>query len=98
MSETVASALQMVRPDETRETRLFIRMIDQFFDCLNVKSPRQGILQRKEYRLPYKTANDHRFKVKTCYMLIVLIGDQLVVLSKVPWEIPFMDCTRELYM
>ena len=58
MNETVASVLQMVRPDETRETRLFIRMIDQFFNCLNVKSPRQGILQRKDYRLPYKTAND----------------------------------------
>ena len=37
--------------------------MDRFFDCLNVKSPRQGILERKEYRRPYSNPNDHRFKV-----------------------------------
>ena len=39
MSETVASALQFVNEEQTRETRLFIRMIDKFFDALNVKNP-----------------------------------------------------------
>lgn len=63
LSETVASALQILTKDDTVETRLFIRMMDRFFDCLNVKSPRQGILERKEYRRPYSNPNDHRFKV-----------------------------------
>lgn len=47
MSKTVASALQMLRPDETRETRVFIRMINQFFDRLNVKSPKMGVLHKR---------------------------------------------------
>ena len=59
----VTSAVQMVRSDETRETRLFIRMVDQFFDCLNVKSPWLGVMQRKDYRLLYNSPTDHRFKV-----------------------------------
>ena len=72
MSETVASALQMLRPDETRETRLFIRMINQFFDCLNVKSPKMGVLHRKDYCLPYRSPSDHRFKVFSLFLLYVL--------------------------
>ena len=63
LSETVASALQVLTKGDTVETRLFIRMTDRFFDCLNVKSPRQGILERKEYRRPYSSPNDHRFMV-----------------------------------
>ena len=38
MSESVASALQYLGDDRTIQTRVFIRMIDRFFDCLNVKS------------------------------------------------------------
>ena len=34
MSETVASALQYLDEERTRETCRFIRMIDQFFDAL----------------------------------------------------------------
>ena len=63
LSETVASVLQILNKDNTVETRLFIRNMDRFFDCLNVKSPRQGILERKEYRRPYSSPTDHRFKV-----------------------------------
>ena len=37
MSESVASALEFVDNDATQQTRLFIRMIDRFFDLLNVK-------------------------------------------------------------
>ncbi len=36
MSESVACALQMINSDGTQQTRLFIRMIDKFFDLLNV--------------------------------------------------------------
>ena len=63
LSETVTSALQVLNRDDTVETRHFIRMMDYFFDCLNVKSPRQGILERKEYCHPYSSPSDQRFKV-----------------------------------
>jgi len=53
MSETVASALQVIDEDNTRATRLFIRMIDMCFDALNVKNTLEGKLKRKEFQLPY---------------------------------------------
>ena len=63
MSESVASALQLLDNDATQQTRLFIRMMDKFFDLLNVKGPQIGKLKRKETSLPYKKATDERFKV-----------------------------------
>ena len=36
MSSTMADALAFYDQDETMETRVFIHMIDQFFDCMNV--------------------------------------------------------------
>ena len=65
MSESVASALQVLDRDKTRETRVFIRMIDQFFDCLNVRGPQMGKLKRKENLKPYESHRDHRFEVCT---------------------------------
>jgi len=47
MSETVASGLQMLDEENTRATRLFIRMIDMFFDALNVKNTVEGKVKRK---------------------------------------------------
>ena len=63
MSESVASALQMINEAGTRETRVFIRMIDKFFDCLNVKSPLLYKLKRKDSIAPYRSPSDERFKV-----------------------------------
>lgn len=63
MSESVASALQMLDRDGTRETRLFIRMIDTFFDYLNVKSPLLSKLKQKDSIAPYHSRSDERFKV-----------------------------------
>ena len=65
MSETVASALEFMDNDNTQQTRLFIRMVDQFFDCLNVKSPLMAQWKRKENLAPYKSPQDLRFKVNT---------------------------------
>ena len=63
MSETVASALQFLDEERTRETQRFIRMIDQFFDDLNVKNSLKGKLKRKPFRYPYTSPNGERFKV-----------------------------------
>ena len=61
----MADALTFYDQDETTETRVFIRMVDQFFDCMNVRSKLEGKLRRKDQRLPYTSSNDHRFKVFT---------------------------------
>lgn len=63
MSESVASALQFVNEEGTRETRLFIRMIDRFFDNLNVKSTKHAEWKRKDSIAPYMCTSDERFKV-----------------------------------
>ena len=64
MSSTVADALAFYNDEETTETILFIRLFDEFFDCLNVTSKLEGILKRKDARLAYYQADDKRFKVK----------------------------------
>lgn len=64
MSESVACALEFMDNDRTQQTRLFIRMVDMFFNCLNVKSPMQGKLKRKDNLIPYKSPHDERFKVR----------------------------------
>ena len=64
MSESVASALQLINSEGTRETRYFIRMIDRFFDCLNGKSPILHHLKRKDNIAPYSSCTDSRFKVE----------------------------------
>ena len=48
MSESVACALEMLNREGTRETRRFIRMIDKFFDCLNVRGSKVGERKNKE--------------------------------------------------
>ena len=52
MSESVASALQLLNEQGTRETRTLIRMIDRFFDALNVKSAIQWKVKRKDSIAP----------------------------------------------
>ena len=74
MSETVASALQMVDEENTRATRLFIRMIDMWFDALNVKNRLEGQLTRKDFRLPYTNSSDYRFRLHiSCYKCFYII-------------------------
>lgn len=63
MSSTVADALTYDDRDETTETRVFIRMIDNFFDCLNVKCRLEGVKKRKPFREAYTHTKDERFKV-----------------------------------
>ena len=75
MSESVACALEYLDNDATKETRLFIRMIDKFFDCLNVKGPLMAKLKRKDDTAPYSSPSDRRFEVflntTQCYELFI---------------------------
>ena len=66
MSESVASALEFMDNDNTQQTRLFIRMVDRFFDYLSMKSPLMAQWKRKESIAPYKSPQDPRFKVSHC--------------------------------
>ena len=63
MSESVACGLEYLDNDGTQQTRLFIRMIDKFFDCLNSKGPKMAMLKRKADIAPYAKVSDYRFKV-----------------------------------
>ena len=63
MSESVASALQYLDNYKMQQTRLFIRMVDRFFDCLNVRNPLLAQMKWKDSIAPYTSPNDDRFKV-----------------------------------
>ena len=76
MSETVASALQLVREEHTGETWLFFRMMDRLFDAVNVKNPLEGGHKRKDSRAPYYTHTDERFLLKVMCTLILTTSFQ----------------------
>ena len=80
MSESVACGLQILNRDATRETRVFIRMIDRFFDYLNVKSPKLALLKRKDSIAPYKSSSDERFNVIIVLLAINAAVYQLQIL------------------
>ena len=73
LSSTVADALSLLDKDETTETRRFIRMMDTFFDCLNVCNTVDAKTRRKENFQPYRSPNDERFKVSNYFMHNFLI-------------------------
>lgn len=63
LSETVASGLQLVLGEEASETVRFVRMMDCFFDSLNVNNFSTGKRKRKVFQDPYRGAKDFRLKV-----------------------------------
>ena len=64
MSESVACALEHTGGKEVEETVKFIRMIDKFFDTLNVTNLVNGKKKRKSFKSPYTSSNDFRIKVR----------------------------------
>ena len=48
---------------KTESSRLFIRDIHKFFDCLNVSRTYSGQSKRKDALMPYFTKDDWRFDV-----------------------------------
>ena len=65
MSQSVAGALEVICKEKTRETRVFIRNIDKFFDCLNGRSTQTAKHNRNENVAPYHSLDDERFEVNT---------------------------------
>ena len=60
----MANGLQQVIGEEASETVTFVRMMDKFFDCLNVNNFCAGKKARKVFQDPYRGADDFRLKVK----------------------------------
>ena len=59
----MADGLAFLKNDDTTETERFIRMIDRFFDCLNVRSLNKGGRKLKPALQPYRNCDDERLKV-----------------------------------
>jgi len=86
----VANALERTGGEEVTETVRFIRMVDKFFDCLNVTNFGSGIRKKKSFQEPYRRrpegdgTDDFRLKVKmhNCKKLVVLIFFLLTVAER----------------
>ena len=64
--------MELVGDQEMTETIRFVRMFDQFFDCLNVSSLSEGRNTRKTDLYPYRTPNDNRFSVSTMFFSVYI--------------------------
>ncbi|XP_078339128.1 uncharacterized protein LOC111100775 [Crassostrea virginica] len=62
LSETVANSLEMLFDDSVSETVTFIRMMNKFFDCLNVRSPYEGRNKRNPNLDAYTRPDDDRLE------------------------------------
>lgn len=62
LSKSVADAFQYYGNLETAETERFIRLVDRFFDCLNVRSVSEWVTKLKPDRKPYYSPDDKRIK------------------------------------
>ena len=63
MSESVACALEYLNKDATQQARLFIQMIDKFFNCVTCKGPKMAMVKGKADIAPYSKISNYRFKV-----------------------------------
>ena len=61
----MANALQIQGLEEIASTQHFIRMMDQFFDCMNVSNLMNGRKKRKPTLEPYRSADDWRSIIPT---------------------------------
>ena len=78
MSESVANALEKTGGKEVEETVKFIRMMDKFFDALNVTNLVSGKQKRKSFQSPYVSGDDFRTKVLN-YRVIYAHGCMFVM-------------------
>ena len=65
LSSSVADALKYLGEDDTSETESFVRLMDTFFDCMNVRSTVEGTRKLKPNLKPYYSQDDDRLKVSS---------------------------------
>ena len=81
----MACGLKYLHNDGTQQTRLFIRMVDKFFDCLNAKGPQMAKLKRKDNIAPYMKPLDERFNVS-------IVSDTIGCQQFVSLHLAFTPC------
>ena len=64
----MANMLKFNGDSDTTETERFVRMFDQFFDCLNVRSSNEHVTKRKPYLKPYTSSTDERLCVSLVHI------------------------------
>ena len=61
LSSSVAKVLQAFGPPEAAATSKLCEMVDNFFDCLNVRSLAESQKKRKPFLAPYRSIDDERY-------------------------------------
>ena len=61
LSRSVAIALQESADNDVRETAKFCLMLNDFFDCANVRSLNEHVNKRNPLIKPYSSQDDDRF-------------------------------------
>lgn len=69
LSASVANVLKSFGPPDTIATSKLCEMMDNFFDCLNVRNQHEHVRKRKPFLKPYSSLNDQRFAWLTNYFL-----------------------------
>ena len=62
LSDSVGNVLQSIGSGESNGTAKFCLMLDQFFDCMNVRNTSEHHLKAKPFLKPYSDLNDERFQ------------------------------------
>ena len=63
LSSSVSKIMYQYGSDDMNGTAKFLGICDRLFDCLNVRSTKEGHMQRKPDLLPYVDMEDPRFQV-----------------------------------
>ena len=61
LSKSMAEALKRSMPPEVSETAQFCELMNNFFDCCNVRSINEQPRKQNQMLAPYKSCNDERF-------------------------------------
>ena len=62
LSKTVSSVLRKFFGENSNATADFCENVNKFFDCFNVRSPKEGELRRNLDLAPYTSDTDYRFR------------------------------------
>ncbi|XP_057299290.1 uncharacterized protein LOC130629929 [Hydractinia symbiolongicarpus] len=61
LSESVFQALQTYGPPDAIGTATYCRMLDKFFDCMNVRNSVECVRKQRPFLKPYENLDDERF-------------------------------------
>ena len=64
MAKALVFYQQSTGVQDTKSTEQFVRFMDCFFDCFNVRSLDEGKKTRNAQRDPYRSPTDWRFNVR----------------------------------